>query len=173
MPAQQRVLLIGGTGRTGHHVLDQLLSHGIQVRAILRSVRKLTASTLENPDLTVVEADLLSLGEEDLQRYLQGCDAVISCLGHILSVKGVFGPPRDLVTRATARLSQGIKALGPAKPVKFILLSSVSVNHPGGLDTCRRMFKKAAVGAIRGRPPPTSPGVAPSDQRVCPNMLGR
>ena len=129
MPAQQTVLLVGGTGRTGQRVLEQLLSRGVGVRAIVRSARKLPAGAAENRTLAVVEAALLFPGDEDLQRQVRGCDAIISCLGHVTSFKGVSGPPRDLVTRATTRLCRGIEALKPATPVKFILLSSVSVNH--------------------------------------------
>ncbi len=154
MPTKQTVLLVGGTGRTGQRVLQQLLSRGIHVRAIVRSVQKLPAGAAENPHLTAVEADLLSLGNEELQRYIGGCDAVISCLGHVISFKGVFGQPRDLVARATTRLCRGIEALQPAKPIKFILMSSVSVNHPGGVDTRRLMFEKAVVWTIRNLIPP-------------------
>ena len=99
MPTQQTVLLVGGTGRTGRRVLEQLLDRGVSVRAIVRSARKLPAGAADNPNLTVIEADLLSLGDEDLQRHVRGCDAVISCLGHVISLKGILGPPRDLVTQ--------------------------------------------------------------------------
>jgi nucleoside-diphosphate-sugar epimerase len=154
MPTQQTVLLVGCTGRTGQRVLEQLLSRGISVRVVVRSAQKLPAGVAEESRLTVVEADLLSLGDEDLLRQVLGCDAVISCLGHVPSFKGVFGPPRDLVTRATTRLCRGIEALQPAKPVKFILMSSVSVNHPGGLDTRREMFERAIVWILRSLLPP-------------------
>jgi hypothetical protein len=150
------ILLVGGTGRTGQRVLEQLLSRGISVRVIVRSAQKLPAGAAKNPNLAVVEANLLSLSDEDLRRHVCGCDAVISCLGHVVSLKGVFGPPRDLVTRATTRLCRGIEALQPAKPVKFILMSSVSVNHPGGLDTRRGIFEKAFVWMLRGVIPPAN-----------------
>jgi hypothetical protein len=154
MSTQQTVLLVGGTGRTGQRVVEQLLSRGISVRVIVRSAQKLPEGAAESPNLVVVEADLLSLGDADLRRYVRGCDAVISCLGHVTSLKGVFGPPRDLVTRATTRLCRGIEALQPARPVKFILMSSVSVNHPEGLDARRGMFEKGFVWLLRGMVPP-------------------
>ena len=154
MPEQQTVLLVGGTGRTGRRVLQQLLSRGISVRTVVRSARKLPAGAADDPNLTVVEADLLSLGDDDLLRQVRGCDAVISCLGHVPDFKGIFGPPRDLVTRATTRLSRAIGTLQPAKPVKFILMSSVSVNRPEGLDTRRRMLDKAVMWILRGLVPP-------------------
>ena len=154
MPAQQTVLLIGGTGRTGRRVLEQLLSRGINVRAVVRSAEKLRTGVAEHPDLTVIEADLLSLGDDDLQRHLRGCDAVISCLGHVISAQGVFGPPRDLVCRSVERVYRATLELRPARPVKLILMSSVSVNRPGGLDTRRGRFERAVLGTLRGLVPP-------------------
>ena len=114
MATPQTVLLVGGTGRTGQRVLEQLLSRGISVRAIVRSAGKLPAGATENLNLAVVEADLLSFSDEDLQRQLRGCAAVISCLGHVTSFKGVMGPPRDLVTGPRTRLCRGIAVLQPA-----------------------------------------------------------
>jgi hypothetical protein len=153
MPVRQ-VLLVGGTGRTGGRVLMQLLDRGVQVRAIVRSAQRLPAGVAGRPGVVVVEADLLSLGDEDLLRHLRGCDAVISCLGHVISLRGVFGPPRDLVTRATARLCQLIEASQPDAPLRFILMSSVSVNHPGARESRRGVFDKMVLWLIRGLVPP-------------------
>jgi uncharacterized protein YbjT (DUF2867 family) len=154
MPVQQTVLLLGATGRTGGRVLTQLLERGVGVRVIVRSASSLPAGAAGNPNLEVVEASLLSLGDEELERHLRGCDAVISCLGHVLSFRGVFGPPRDLVTRAVARVCRGIAALRPAAPVRLILMSSVSVHRPGGLDTIRGWFEQAFLWLLRAVLPP-------------------
>ncbi len=51
-------------------------------------------------------------------------------------------------------LCRAIEALQPAAPVKFILMSSVSVNRPGGLDTRRGSFEKAFLWMLRGVLPP-------------------
>jgi len=154
MSLPQTVLLVGGTGRTGRRVLEQLLSRGVAVRAIVRSPRKLPAAIAGSPGVTLIEAGLLALSDAELQAHLRGCDAVVSCLGHTISLKGVFGAPRDLVTRATTRLCRAIQASQPARPVKFILMSSVSVNRPGGLDTRRGRFERAVLWMQRGLVPP-------------------
>lgn len=65
-----------------------------------------------------------------------------------------MGPPRDLVTRATARLCRALQALRPARPVRFILMTSVSVQRPGGLDTRRGALERAFIWLIRGLLPP-------------------
>ncbi len=154
MPTRPTVLLVGGTGRTGGRALRQLLDRGIAVRAIVRSRGKLPADVAGSPNLTAIEADLLSLRDEELEPHLRGCDTVISCLGHVLSLKGIFGPPRDLVMQATTRLCRAVAALQPPAPVKFILMSSVSVNRPGGLDTRRGSFERAFLRLLCGVVPP-------------------
>lgn len=154
MSVQQTVLVVGGTGRTGRRVMEQLVARGAQVRAIVRSTRGLPAGIAANPRVALVEGSLLSLSDEELKGHLRGCDAVVSCLGHTLTVRGVLGPPRDLVTKATARLCRAIEALRPARPARFILMTSVSVHRPGGLDTRRGTLERAFLWALRGLLPP-------------------
>ena len=103
---QPTVLLLGGTGRTGGRVLRQLLGRGIRVRVIVRSGAKLLPDVAGNPTMTVIEGSLLSLSDEELQRHLRGCDAVISCLGHVLTLKGT--------TPASPKAAEGVvDSVGP------------------------------------------------------------
>jgi hypothetical protein len=168
MSGRQTVLLVGGTGRTGRRVLEQLVARGVGVRAIVRSTRGLPAGVVARPGVTLVEGSLLSLSDRDLQVHLRGCDAVISCLGHVLSLQGVMGPPHDLVTRATTRLCRALEALRPPRPARFILMSSVSVHRPGGLDTRRGALEKACVWLLRGVLPP-----AKDNQRAADFLQGQ
>jgi uncharacterized protein YbjT (DUF2867 family) len=148
------VLLLGGSGRTGGRVLQQLLGRGVRVRAVVRSAERLPAGVADDPRLTVVEADLLSLSDAHLREQVEGCDAVISCLGHTISLRGILGPPRDLVTRSVERVYRATRELRPARPVKLILMSSVSVNRSGCLDTRRGRFERAVLWMQRGLVPP-------------------
>jgi nucleoside-diphosphate-sugar epimerase len=148
------VLLLGGTGRTGGRVLQQLLDRGVRVRAVVRSAERLPAGVGDDTRLTVLEADLLSLSDEQVRQQVAGCDVVISCLGHVISAQGVFGAPRDLVSRSVERVYRAARELQPAEPVKLILMSSVSVNRPGGLDTRRGRVERAVLWTMRGLIPP-------------------
>jgi hypothetical protein len=160
---EHAVLLLGGTGRTGGRVLRQLLDRGVHVRAIVRSAGRLPESVVGHPGLTVVEADLLSLTPKELQEQVRGCDAVISCLGHNIDLKGVFGPPRDLVTQAVSRVCGAIEALRPAEPVRFILMSTVSVNRPNRADTRRGNGERAVLWVLRGLVPPARDNQSAAD----------
>jgi nucleoside-diphosphate-sugar epimerase len=150
------VLVVGGTGRTGGRVVRQLLERGVRVRTIVRSADRLPEGAATDPRLTVLKAELLSLGEDDLIAQVRGCDALISCLGHNLSLRGVFGPPRDLVTAAVRRLCKAVEIVQPSSPVRLVLMSSVSVNHPGRVELRRGMADAALLWLLRGVLPPAS-----------------
>jgi uncharacterized protein YbjT (DUF2867 family) len=148
------VLLVGGTGRTGGRVLAQLLERGLAVRAIVRSALRLPESARGSRLLNVVEADLLSLTSKELQSHLHGCDTVISCLGHTLSVKGIFGPPFSIVTRAVSNLAAAVEAMQPTTPVRFILMSSVSVHQPGKREQAHGAGQRLVLWVLRVLVPP-------------------
>jgi nucleoside-diphosphate-sugar epimerase len=148
------VLLLGATGRTGSRVLTQLLERDVPVRAIVRSAERLPAGATADPRLTVVEADVTTLPGEELRRLMARCDAVVSCLGHNVSLRGVFGPPRDLVARTVERLCDTAAALGSAESVRLVLMSSVSVNRPARADARRGFGERAFAWLLRALLPP-------------------
>lgn len=149
------VLILGATGRTGGRVLSQLLDRGVTVRVIVRSADRLPAGVQSNPLLTVVVADVLDLPTGQLQRHLEGCDTVISCLGHTINLRGIFGKPRDLVERAVRNVATAVAASPDAAPVRLILMSSVSVNQPGQADARRGRGERAFLAVLRAVVPPS------------------
>jgi nucleoside-diphosphate-sugar epimerase len=172
MSTPHTVFLVGGTGRTGRRVMQQLLERGVDVRAVVRSRAKLPPGLDGRSHLSLIEGTALSLPEDELRERLRGCDAVISCLGHTIDLAGIYGAPRDLVTRTTARLCRAIQASKPPTPVKLVLLSSVSVNRPGSLDQRRGAFERAFLWLLRGLLPPARDNQSAADfllQEVGPN----
>jgi putative NADH-flavin reductase len=71
-----RIAVIGATGRTGRHVVEQALGRGHLVTGI---ARRPEAIAIEHRDLTMVSADVLV--RESLVDALAGCEAVVSALG--------------------------------------------------------------------------------------------
>jgi uncharacterized protein YbjT (DUF2867 family) len=148
------VLVLGGTGRTGGRVVRQLLDRGVDVRVVVRSAERLPDGVAGAAGLSVTEAELLSLSDEDFAKLVDGCDAVVSCLGHTLDAQGMFGRPRDLVTQAARRVCRAASGLRPERPLRFVLMSSVSVNRPGRADTRRGSVERAVLWLLRGLVPP-------------------
>jgi hypothetical protein len=124
------VLVVGATGNTGRPLVEQLLEKNYKVRVIVRSPSKLPAAVLENPNLMVTEASLLELTDEEMTEHVNGCDAVVSCLGHVINFRGLFGKPRKLCTDAVRRLCNAIEENQSSTPTKFILMNTVAVKNP-------------------------------------------
>jgi hypothetical protein len=147
------VLVVGATGATGRHVVQQLLDKGHNIKAVVRSETRmkelLTADTTEYGDrLSLTEASILDLSDDQLKNLVQGTDAVVSCLGH----SGISAHPRSLVTDATKRLTDAMKQVSPTS--KFILMGSVGVANLNGLDDPRPWTERTILCIIRYMVPP-------------------
>lgn len=59
-----------------------------------------------------------------MAEYLKDCDAAVSCLGHNLTFKGMFGKPRLLVTDTVECICQAIKSNKSGSPVKVVLMNT-------------------------------------------------
>jgi putative NADH-flavin reductase len=140
------VLIVGATGATGQLLVEQLLDRGQRVRVIVRSADRLPGRMRDRDRLSVTEASLLDLSNEELVRHVDGCDAIASCLGHNLTMKGIFGHPRRLVTDAVRRLCDAVKTSGSATPIKFVLMNT-NANRNRDLDE-RLSFGDTSVIAL-------------------------
>jgi nucleoside-diphosphate-sugar epimerase len=118
------VLVVGASGATGRLLVEQLLQRGVAVKIIVRPERMLPASLTDREQITLIRATLLDLSDAELAEHVKGCDAVASCLGHTMSVKGLYAHPRKLVTDATRRLCYALKATRSDKPARFVLMNT-------------------------------------------------
>lgn len=75
--------------------------------------------------------------------------------GHNLTLKGIFGPPRKLVTDAVKLLCNAIEANRPAQPVKFVLMNSVGIRNPDANESISRS-QQAVIWLMRTLVPPQS-----------------
>jgi len=118
------ILIVGATGATGRLLVEELLNRGQQVKVIVRSANSLPDSINDHDNLSVTEANVHELTDHEISCHIEGCDAIASCLGHNLTFKGMFGPPRLLVTDTARRLCGAVIAHKPDKMVKFILMNT-------------------------------------------------
>ncbi|KJY81930.1 NAD-dependent epimerase/dehydratase [Vibrio galatheae] len=118
------VLVLGATGATGRLVARELISRGNCVKVIVRSLDRVDTDLIASKQVEIVVADIVDLPEEQLIAHIKDCEAVICCLGHNLTLKGIYGQPRKLVTDTTKRVCQAIVRLKPLQPIKFVLMST-------------------------------------------------
>lgn len=117
-------IVAGASGATGQTLVEQLLDRGQNVKAVVRSPDKLPKAVRERPNLTLIHGSILDLSNTEIAGHVKNCNAVASCLGHNLTFKGLFGPPRRLVTDTTRRLCDAIKANDTEVPIKFVLMNT-------------------------------------------------
>lgn len=146
-------LILGASGATGRLLVKDQLERGQKVKIVVRARASLPDSLLNHENLSVTEASLLDLSDDDLSRLVQGCSAVASCLGHNISLKGLYGHPRRLVTDATRRICAAIQRAAPEKPVKFVLMNTTG-NRNRDLDEPISFGQKLIVGLLRHLLPP-------------------
>ena len=139
-----KVLIVGATGATGKWVVRHLIDEGHHVKAIVRSPEKLSGFIGDASTLELIKAAILDMSEDDLKEKLEDCDAVVSCLGHNLNLKGIYGKPRRLVTDAIKNLCKAISHNKPSKPIKLILMNT-SGNRNNDLKEPRSIGEKIVI----------------------------
>lgn len=147
------ILVIGASGATGRQLVKQVLNRGRSVKAIMRLPEKLPEVLNNRAHLSVIRASVLDLSDAEMTEHVYGCDAVVSCLGHNMSFKGIYGQPRRLVTDATRRLCNAIKASRPKRPVRFVLMNTAG-NSNRDLHEPISVGQRCVIGLIRLLLPP-------------------
>jgi nucleoside-diphosphate-sugar epimerase len=146
-------LIVGANGSTGRLLVQHLLNRGLNVKVIVRSPDKLPEEIRNHSNLAVIQASVLDLSDAEMAQQVNGCDAVASCLGHNISLKGIFGNPRRLVTDATRRLCNAIEANKSDKPTKFVLMNTAG-NSNRDLHEPISFSQQCVMGLIRLLLPP-------------------
>lgn len=117
----QRVLVTGGGGFLGRHIVQQLLERGAQVRSLSRG---------DYPDLRTLGVDTMTGDLQNQEAVRLACEG-IDILFHTAALPGVWGP-RSLYyginTQGTLNLLDAARAAGVAH---FIHTSSPSVVYDG------------------------------------------
>lgn len=113
---RMKLAIFGAAGRTGILLLQQALEQGHEVVALVRTLSKLS---MTDERLTVVQGDAAHLS--DVERAIQGADAILSVLGH------VKGSAPDMLTHAIGNIITAMDMYGVKR---LVSLSGSSVHVP-------------------------------------------
>lgn len=146
-------LVLGASGATGKHLVEQLLNMGQEIRVIVRPSGIIPVTWENNNKVSIIRTSISEISVAEMANYIIDCHSIASCLGHNITLKGIFGKPRKLVTDVVELLCDAIKINSPEKPVKLILMNTTG-NRNGDLDEPISFGQKLVIGLIRLLIPP-------------------
>ena len=121
-----RVIVFGATGSLGRQVIRLALTGGHRVTAVVRTPSRLPPDL--RSALSVHEADLRRVAQEDLAQLVDGHDALINCAGHV-SEGHAFVDLVDRLVSATESLPAA------TQPVSWLLAGAALLD--AGPSGCR------------------------------------
>jgi len=148
-------LVAGASGATGKHLVEQLLQMGQDVKIIVRPLAKIPNAWNDNDRVSIIKAGISEMAESEMAEHIKGCQAIVSCLGHNLTLKGIFGRPRRLVTNAVKLLCSAVEKNPSHDVVKFVLMNTTG-NSNRDLNETLSFGERIMIGVIRLLVPPQS-----------------
>ncbi len=126
-----KALVLGASGATGQLVVRQLIEKDITTRILVRESAIISEQISNNNNVEIIKGNINDFDIEKIKEIVKDCDAVICCLGHNISFKGLFGPPRKLVYNTVVKVVEAIDSLDLDS--KFVLMSTTAyTNKKGG-----------------------------------------
>lgn len=122
-----KVLVFGASGATGKLVVQQLIKKNIELRIVVRASSNFPNQLLNNEKVDVIKGNVDEFDLVTIKELINDCDAVVCCLGHNISFKGIFGPPYKLVYNIVRKITEAIQSLNPG--IKFILMSTTAYTN--------------------------------------------
>ncbi|MCV9927689.1 NAD(P)H-binding protein [Flavobacterium sp. LS1R49] len=110
-----KVAVLGGGGRTGKYVVDQLLSQGFNVKLLLRNPENFLNT---NPLIEIIKGD--AIDPKSIEFLLKGCQAVINTIGQRQ------GEPL-VASKATMNI---LKAMSHFGIQRYVLLAGLNIDTP-------------------------------------------
>ncbi|MGE8342146.1 MAG: NAD(P)-dependent oxidoreductase [Flavobacterium sp.] len=110
-----KVAVLGGGGRTGKYLVQQLLENGFSVKLLLRNPDDFT---IQNSKIEIIKGD--AINEESINLLLKDCQAVVSTIGQ--------RPGEPMVaSQATKNVLNAMKRYGIER---YVLLAGLNIGTP-------------------------------------------
>ena len=147
------VLILGASGATGKLLLSFLVLQNIKVKIILRKGAFLEDDFIKHENVEIIRTNVYDLSKEDISLLLSDVKSVFSCLGHTLSIKGMYFDPKNLVCEITKRFCEVIQEQKEKNIRKFILMNTAG-NSNRDLNEKISFAQKCIMSVLRNLIPP-------------------
>lgn len=110
-----KIAVLGGGGRTGNYLVNQLLKEGFSLKLLLRHPESFE---IQNPNIEIIKADALDF--DSIKLLLKDCQAVVSTIGQ----------RKDEPLVASAVSKNVLKAMSEYKIERYVLLAGLNIDTP-------------------------------------------
>jgi putative NADH-flavin reductase len=115
MKQNQKIAVIGATGKAGRYLVKHLLEQGYSIKVLVRNPDKFSTTS---PLAEVIKGDVRNY--TDVYTLLENCDAVISTLGQSKGEAPIF-------SQATGHV---IQAMHAQHIMRYIVVTGLSIDAP-------------------------------------------
>jgi putative NADH-flavin reductase len=117
-----KILLLGATGRTGKHIIEEAIKRGHEISAIARNPEKLTDYRIDITQGTPYDY-------ETVETAISGCQAVINTLNVSRKSDNLWAPlaaPKDMISKSA---SNAIKAMEKSGIKRIVVLGTLGAGR--------------------------------------------
>lgn len=111
----QKVAVLGGGGRTGNYLVNQLLKEGFSVKLLLRNPENFS---IQNNQIETIKGNALDL--ESIKSLLKDCQAVLSTIGQ----------RKDETLVASAATKNILQVMSNYGIQRYLLLAGLNIDTP-------------------------------------------
>ncbi|MBZ0198526.1 MAG: SDR family oxidoreductase [Ignavibacteriaceae bacterium] len=122
-----KAIVFGASGATGKLVVQQLVKRSVLVRIVMRASAIIPSQFLDDKRIEIVTGNINDFDVQKIKDLVKDCNFVICCLGHNISLKGIYGSPHKLVYNTVAKVIESLQ-VHKMKP-KFILMSTTAYTN--------------------------------------------
>lgn len=122
-----KIAVIGGTGKSGKYLVNQLIEKGFQIKILIRN-----PDNLKINNRLVEEVNGNVTDYSNVNKLIEGCDAVISTLG-----LGIPASPPTIFSQSTINV---IKAMKEHKVHRYIVTTGLNVDTPFDKKSPKTLF---------------------------------
>ncbi|WP_289663713.1 NAD(P)-dependent oxidoreductase [Flavobacterium panacagri] len=115
MKSKSKIAVLGGGGKTGNYIVNQLLMEGFSIKLLLRNPEKIE---IENDKIEIIKGDALHF--ENIKSLLKDSDAVLSTIGQ----------RKDEPLVASEVTNHILKAMNEFGIDRYVLLAGLNIDTP-------------------------------------------